>query len=157
MTAESRGIAVGPGEGETVRSPIGGDITIVLRGEQTNGALAVLENLIPPGEGPPLHLHTREDEMVYMLEGELRWKLGDEISTTGPGSFIFIPRGLRHSWQNVGKEPSRMLFSFAPAGMEGFFDRLSGLTDFDLEAFREAGAAHGMEVVGPPLAESDPL
>jgi quercetin dioxygenase-like cupin family protein len=157
MTGEARGIAVGPGERETVRSAIGGDIIFILRGEQTNGALSVLENLIPPGEGPPLHLHTREDEMVYVLEGDLRWKLGDELTTAGPGSFIYIPRGLRHGWQNVGKEPSRMLFSFAPAGFEGFFDRLAEVREFDPEAFRAAGAAHGMEVVGPPLAESDPL
>jgi hypothetical protein len=50
-----------------------------------------------------------------------------------------------------------MLITFSPAGMEGFFDRMSSMTEFDPEAFRQAGAEHGMEVVGPPLAESDPL
>lgn len=50
-----------------------------------------------------------------------------------------------------------MLITFAPAGMEGFFDRLSTLTEFDLDAFRAAAAEHGMDVVGPPLSESDPL
>jgi hypothetical protein len=53
--------------------------------------------------------------------------------------------------------PARMLATFTPAGIEGFFDRLADLTAFDPEAFRAAAAAHGMEVVGPPLAESDPL
>ena len=157
MSGEADAVTVRPGEGETARSPIGGDVTFITRGEQTNGALAVLDIGVPPDVGPPLHRHTREDEWVYVLEGEMRWKLGDELRSTPAGSFVFIPRGLAHCFQNVGEEPGRMLVTFAPAGMEGFFDRLSELTAFDLDAFRRAGAEHGMEVVGPTLAESDPL
>jgi hypothetical protein len=56
----ARGIAVGPGEGELIRNPLGGDITHLVRGEQSNGALAALEAVNSPGEGPPLHVHTRE-------------------------------------------------------------------------------------------------
>jgi quercetin dioxygenase-like cupin family protein len=153
----TKGIAVGPGEGERVRSPLGGDVTFIVRGEQSNGALAALEAVNAPGEGPPLHFHGREDETVYILEGEFRFKLGDELSTAGPGSFVFIPRGLVHTWQVIGDRPGRFLFTFAPAGMEGFFDRLSTLTEFNPGAFRAAAAEHAMEVVGPPLAESDPL
>jgi quercetin dioxygenase-like cupin family protein len=151
------GIAVGAGEGEHVRSPLGGDVTFIVRGEQSNGALAALEAVNAPGEGPPLHVHGREDETVYVLEGNFRWKLGDELSLTGPGSVVFIPRGLAHTWQVIGEGPGRMLVTFAPAGMEGFFDRLSAMEEFNLEEFRAAAAEHGMEVVGPRLAESDPL
>jgi quercetin dioxygenase-like cupin family protein len=97
MEAESRGIAVAPGEGQHIPSPIGGDITFIVRGEQSNGALAALEAVAPPREGPPLHFHGREDETVYILEGDSRWKLGDELSTRGPGSFVFIPRRLAHT------------------------------------------------------------
>jgi quercetin dioxygenase-like cupin family protein len=157
MDAKSEGIAVTPEMGRRVRNPLGGDVTFIVGGEETNGALAVLDAVNAPGEGPPLHFHGREDETVYVLEGEFRWKLGDELCTTGPGSFVFIPRGLSHTWQVIGDRPGRMLITFVPAGMEGFFERLSSLTEFDPEAFRAAGAEHGMEVVGPPLAESDPL
>jgi quercetin dioxygenase-like cupin family protein len=151
------GVALGAGDGERIRSPLGGDITHIVRGEHSNGALAAMEATNAPGEGPPLHRHTREDETVYVLEGEFRWKLGDQlISSTGPGSFVFIPRGVPHTWQVLG-EHGRMLVTFFPAGMEGFFDKLSSLTEFDLGAFRAAAAEHGMEVVGPPLAESGPL
>jgi quercetin dioxygenase-like cupin family protein len=150
-------MAVGPDEGETVRSPIGGDVTFVARGKETDGAFATLNVGVPPGEGPPLHVHSREDEWVFILAGDLRWKLGDELRRTGAGSFVFIPRGTAHCFQNVGEEPGRILIIFAPAGMEGFFDRLSEMTEFDLEMFRRAAAEHGMEVIGPPLAESDPL
>ena len=153
----SRALAVGPGEGETARSPIGGDVTFIARGEQTNGALTALDVGVPPGEGPALHLHTREEESIYVLEGDLRWKLGDELRVTPAGSFVFIPRDLAHCFQNVGETPGRMLVTFTPAGMEGFFDRLSKLTAFDPDAFRRAGAEVGTDMVGPPLAESDPL
>ena len=80
MPHEPLGLAVRPGEGETARSPIGGDMTFVARGEQTNGALVAVEIVVPPGEGPPLHVHTREDEAVYVLEGDLRFKLHAELS-----------------------------------------------------------------------------
>ena len=157
MNETAHGIAVGRDDGERIRSPIGGDITFIVRGEQSNGALAALEAGAPPGEGPPLHFHGREDETVYVLEGNFRFKLGEDLSTIGPGTFVFIPRGLPHTWQCIGDRPGRFLFTFAPAGMEGFFDRLSSMTKFDLEEFRAAAAEHGMEVVGPRLAESDPL
>ena len=62
--------------------------------------------------------------MFYVLEGDLRWKLGDDVSTTPAGSFVFIPRGLAHCFQNVGEAPARMLIIFAPAGMERFSERV---------------------------------
>ena len=152
------GISVDAGEGERIPSPLGGDVTQIVRGEDSNGALAALEAINDPGEGPPLHIHTREDETAYVLEGEFRWKLGDRmISSTGPGAFVFIPRGLPHTWEVISEERGRMLVTFSPAGMEGFFDRLASMEEFDLETFRAAAAEHGMEVVGPRLAESDPL
>jgi quercetin dioxygenase-like cupin family protein len=154
---QNGGIAVGARAGERIRSPLGGDVTQILRGEHSNGELAALEAINGPGEGPPLHVHTREDETVYVLEGEFRWKLGDELSVTGPGSFVFIPRGVSHTWQVIGEGDGRMLVTFFPAGMEGFFDRLSSMTEFDLDTFSAAAAEHGKEVVGPPLAHSDPL
>jgi len=157
MVDTPTGIAVAAGAGERIRSPLGGDITFIVRGEQSGGALAAMVALAPPGDGPPLHIHTREDETVYVLEGEFRWRLGEEPIASGPGSFVFIPRGLAHTWQCLGDRPGRMLITFAPAGMEGFFESLSSLTDFDPEAFRRAGEEHAMKVVGPPLAESDPL
>src|SRR2546421_5711027 len=109
MPDEQRGMVVGPGVGEHVRSPIGGDMTFIARGGQTNGALVVADVAVPPGEGPPLHVHSREDETIYVLEGDLRVKLGDELSTTPPGSFVFIPRGMAHTFQNVGEQPGRIL------------------------------------------------
>jgi quercetin dioxygenase-like cupin family protein len=157
MPGEPHGLAVGPGEGQGLRGPLGGDVTFIVRGQQTNGALTALEVRNPPGEGPPLHVHGREDESVYVLAGDLRFKLGDEVRATPAGSFVFIPHGVPHCFQVVGEDEGRMLVTFAPAGMERFFERLSQMSAFDLAEFRRAAAESGMEVVGPPLAESDPL
>ncbi len=157
MPAESRGYTVVPGQVETFRNPLGGDVTFLARSEHTGGTVTAFESTVPPGDGPPLHIHTREEEWIYVLEGDLRWKLDGELSNTPAGSFIFIPRGQPHCFQNIGSGDARILISFAPAGMEGFFDKQAELTEFDPEAFRAAGAVHGMDVVGPPLAESDPL
>jgi quercetin dioxygenase-like cupin family protein len=151
------GLAIGPGEGDTSSSPLGGDVRYVVRGEASGGALTALEVRNPPGSGPPLHLHREQEETIYVLEGEIRWRLGDGLTTSGPGTFVFIPRGAAHTWQVTSDVPARMFITFTPAGMEAFFERLSAMTEFDPEEFRAAAAESGMDVVGPPLAESHPL
>jgi quercetin dioxygenase-like cupin family protein len=157
MSEQTGGVAVAPAEAEFIRSPVGGDLTFLVRAEQSNGALLALQTTAPPGEGPPLHTHTREEETIYVVSGDFRWQVGDEVSAAPPGSFAFIPRGVPHTWQNIGDQPGTILVTFMPAGMEGFFESLSRLTEFDPEEFRAAGAEKGTEMVGPPLAVSHPL
>jgi len=156
MAYEPSGLAVGPDEGQRLRGPLSGDVTFIVRGEQTNGALTALEVGNPPGEGPPLHVHGREDETVYVLSGDHRFRLGDVVRAMPAGSFVFIPHGVPHCFQNVGEDEGRMLVTFAPAGMERFFERLSHMSAFDPDEFRAAATESGMEVVGPPLAQSHP-
>jgi quercetin dioxygenase-like cupin family protein len=153
---ENRGLAVAAGDGEYVPNPLT-DLNFIASAEQTDGAMLVLESIAPPGEGPPLHVHTREEEAIYVVSGDFRWKLGDTLSDAPAGSFAFIPRGVAHAWQNVGDEPGTLFITFVPAGMEAFFERFARATEFDPEEFRAAGAEAGMETVGPPLAVSDPL
>src|SRR3954464_11078803 len=113
-------VTVGPGEGDTIQGPVGGPLTFKVRGHQTGGALTALENVIPPGEGPPLHTHAEEDEFWWVIEGELRFTLGEERKSARAGTFVFVPRGTPHNFQNVGKEDARILVMFTPAGMERF-------------------------------------
>lgn len=159
MSDGLRPVCVGPGEGETIQGPVGGPLTFKVRGAETNGTLTAFENVVAPKEGPPLHTHANEDEAWYVIEGQLRFKLDEEISSAPAGSFVFVPRGTKHCFQNTGEAPARILVLFTPAGMERFFDRLESLPDgpLDPDAFRSIGLEVGMEVVGPPLAESDPL
>jgi mannose-6-phosphate isomerase-like protein (cupin superfamily) len=150
--------AVAPGEGATIQGPAGGPLTFKARGEQTNGALTLFENVIAPGDGPPLHTHADEDECWYVLQGGLRFRLGDEIAQAPAGAFVFVPRGTPHCFQNAGQEPARIIVMFTPSGMERFFDRFATLPvgPVDPEAFRSIGAEVGMDVVGPPMAATHP-
>jgi mannose-6-phosphate isomerase-like protein (cupin superfamily) len=157
MTDERRAVAAIPEACERSRSPIGGDVTYLVRGRETDGAMTALDVIVPPGEGPALHVHGREAEGLYVVSGGLRFRLGDEIRDTPAGSFVFVPSGVAHCFQNTGDEPARMLVTFTPAGMEGFFEELARLDAVDPAAFRDAAGGYGMTVVGPPLAQSHPL
>jgi quercetin dioxygenase-like cupin family protein len=151
--AVTKPVAIQPGEGPTIEGPAGGPLTFKVRGEQTGGALTALENVIAPGDGPPLHVHAEEDESWYVLEGELRFRLDAEVAHAPEGAFVFVPRGTPHCFQNPGATPARVLILFTPSGMERFFDAFAALPagPVDPAAFREIGATVGMEVVGPPL------
>jgi quercetin dioxygenase-like cupin family protein len=140
-------LMVGPGGGETVRNPVGGIVTFKATGMESAGVLTTFESVIAPGDGPPLHVHAREDEVLYVLEGEFRFQLGDDVHGAPEGSLMYVPRGVAHCFQNVADHPGRLLIFFTPAGMEHFF----GLTGGDPEAFKKAAEVVGMEVVGPPL------
>ena len=146
-----------PGEGAASENPLGVELVFKVRGEQTDGSLTAFENLVASDDGPPLHTHANEDETIYVLEGEVRFKLGEEIQTGPAGSYVFIPRGTPHCWQNVGDAPARMLFHFTPSGMERFFDGFAALEAPGPASFAEVGAQVGVAVVGPPLAQSDPV
>ena len=146
-----------PGEGAAVDNPLGADVVFKARGEQTDGTLTAFETVVGPGDGPPLHTHANEGESVYVLDGEMRFKLGAEIQAAPAGSFVFIPRGAPHTWQNVGDGPARILIHFTPSGMERFFDGFAALEAPGPAAFETVGAEVGVDVVGPPLAQSDPV
>ena len=155
-------IAVARGEGLSVESPVGGAITFKLTAGESGGALTAIEATAAPGEGPPLHVHRAQDEVIYTLVGEFRVKLADEMINAPAGSFVFIPRGTPHTWQNVGAAPARFFAILMPAatGFEQFFTRYAALPPQErgLEAFaRLSRETQAMEVLGPPLAQSNPI
>ena len=136
MTDATSAVVVGPNDGTRIEGPVGGPLTFKVRGEQTNGALAALENVIPPGQGPPLHTHANEDEAWYVIEGELRFKLAGDVQYAPAGSFVFVPRGTPHCFQNAADAPASILVTFTPAGMERFFDGFAALSERDREVLR---------------------
>jgi len=155
----ARAIVMGPGDGQTVANPAGGGLTYKARSGQTGGGLTGWESTAAPGEGPPLHLHVNEDEFMYVLEGGLRFTLDETDHAAPAGSFVFIPRGVPHTWQNARDGHARILFVFTPAspGMERFFERSAELPEDTrmADAFNTLASDAGMEVLGPPLARSD--
>jgi quercetin dioxygenase-like cupin family protein len=157
MSEETRPLVRRPAEGQAVFAPVG-RLTFKARGEETGGALTLFESVAPPGEGPPLHVHVNDDEFMYVLEGRLRFRLGDAVQDAPAGSFVFIPKGLAHTWQNAGDSRARFLAGFAPAapGMERFFERSAELAHDVRLADGFGSFAHdaGMDVLGPPLTHT---
>ena len=130
-----------------------------LSGEDTNGAYAVLESITPPDGGPPLHVHTREDECFYILEGEYEFQVGEQTLRASAGSFLFGPRGTPHRFRNVGSAVARHLVIAQPAGIENFFSEISDLTAEaeggppDLTRVHELAARYGIELLGAPARQ----
>src|ERR671915_1512659 len=93
--------------------------TIKATGKETGGRFTLVEVLEPEGEEAPLHVHHREDEAFWILEGELTFQVGEETIKASPGSFLFGPRDVPHRY-TVESGPARLLFILSPAGFEEF-------------------------------------
>lgn len=131
----------------------------LVTGAESGGAYFAMEAVVPPGGGPPPHIHTREDETFYVLDGEMDFLLGDEWVSAGPGDFVNVPRGTVHCFRNSGDTVTRMVLTFSPAGLERFFeetldeadsDRIEDLPDNVQEVaarFLEAAPRHGLEFI----------
>ena len=136
-------------------------MTLKATAEQTGGAYGLVEGLAAPGSGPPLHVHTREDEAFWVLDGQLTVRCGDDTFSVGPGSFTFLPRGIPHTFLVEGDEMARILSICAPGGFEQFFveagrpapeDGLPPAGPVDVAALARIGSQYGVQFVGPPLA-----
>ncbi|KAJ7524897.1 hypothetical protein O6H91_17G026700 [Diphasiastrum complanatum] len=96
-------------------------VTLKVLGNETGGSYSLFEVLVPPGSGPPPHIHTLEDESWYMLEGELIWLVGGKKFHAKPGSFIHLPRFVPHTFTNRFDKTSVMVVTSAPGGFEKWF------------------------------------
>jgi quercetin dioxygenase-like cupin family protein len=127
----------------------------------TGGALSVFRATMPMGFGPPRHIHTREDEVFVVEDGEALFDVDGRILTAGPGTTVFMPRGVPHTFR-VQSPVSRMLGLMTPGGFEALFRNLgvaaggrrlppAGAVPFDLPAVMAEQERLGTRVVGPPL------
>lgn len=122
--------ALGPGEGHAVRL-VAHRLTVKAPGDATGGAFALFECELCRGFEPPLHLHTREEESYYVLDGELTFSVGDERVEARAGSFVLLPRGIPHTFSVGGGGSARALLIVSPAAFEGFFLELADPVDTD--------------------------
>lgn len=139
-----------------------GIVTILIDGETTGGAYVFFDELTDPGGGPPLHVHEREDEAYFILEGRFEFQVGEQTLTAGPGGFVVAPRGVPHTFRNLESTPARKLALAWPAGIDQFFlevgqpvtaDTASPATPPDAYAmaqFAQAVAKYGMTMLAPP-------
>jgi len=112
-------IHIGPGEGDAF-SAVGDVHRVLASGRQTGDVYTLHEIRASPNNGPPPHIHPREDECFFVLEGEGEFQIGDEKITARAGTFIQGPRGIAHSFKNNTQLPARILVFITPAGFENF-------------------------------------
>jgi quercetin dioxygenase-like cupin family protein len=148
-----------PGEGRTI-AVVGDVYRFLATGEDTNGRYALWEAVVPPGCGPPPHVHSREEEGFYVLEGEITFTVGDKRVVATAGTFANMPVGTPHSFKNEGDQPARMLISVAPAGLEQMFFEFgvpveqgavtaAPPTKAEIEKLLEVAPRYGIEVILP--------
>lgn len=125
MPADANVLIVRPDERHGVPTAAGGDVYATLAtGDQTHGGYYLTHAIVPPGGGPPAHIHTREEEAFYVLSGELVFLAGEDEVRAPAGTFVNIPRGTKHRFRNDSASEAELIFWFAPAGIEGLFREL---------------------------------
>ncbi len=109
-----------PDEGKTI-AVVGDVYRFLATGDETDGRYAMFEAHVSPGGGPPPHIHSREEESFYVLEGEITFQVSDQQFVAKAGTFANMPVGSLHSFRNNTDKLARMIISVAPAGLEKMF------------------------------------
>ena len=126
----------------------------------TGGAFDQFELTANPDHaGAPEHVHDDVDEAFFVLDGTFQFKLGDETFLAEEGTFLFVPRGVNHTWRNAVLRRSRMILTYIPGGMQSFFEEAAPLmhaTTPDPAALDAVNERHGTHIVGPPLPSASP-
>lgn len=147
-----------PGEGETL-AVVGDLYTFLVTGENTDGRYASWEAIVLPGGGPPPHLHRREEEGFYVLEGEVAFYVEGQRQVAGPGTLLNLPVGVVHAFKNETDRPAKMLIWVAPAGLERMFQEVGIVLDrsalpqpttqADIERLLAVAPRYGIEIMLP--------
>ena len=135
-------------------------MTFLATAEDTQGQFALIEAVARKGNVPPPHIHHREEETFYVLEGEMTVSVGDRTTKAKPGTMVFLPRDVVHSFA-IESEQLRMLILLTPAGMEGWFKEFSApapamrlppaaeVPYSEIQKMLEVGPRYGLEFVLP--------
>lgn len=135
-------------EGKTI-NVLGDMQTIKLTAKDTNGLFTLIEENNTPGTMIPPHVHTKEDEIFKVLEGELELTVGDNTTVLKAGDLAFGPRNIPHSWKVIGNTNAKVILSVFPAGIEDMFEALGELPPGspDMEKVMEICARQGISFV----------
>jgi mannose-6-phosphate isomerase-like protein (cupin superfamily) len=129
---------------------------VKLANADTNGTSAVFHLDAPPMSGPPLHRHSREDEWLYVLDGEVTVVVDGHRSVLGTGASAFAPRGTAHTFQIFGRASAQLLVLVTPGGFNQFMEPVSALNKPlsapDLAGTERIMNEYGLELLGPPLS-----
>ena len=129
----------------------GGRLDIFLTGAQTNGWLTGGLYTSPPDNGPPVHIHHHEDELLIVIEGRFSFFADDVWTEGGPGTTVFLPRGKPHAFRNIGDTLGKLYVFANPSGLESFFQQCDEpfhrADGPDMETITGIAAKHGIEFV----------
>jgi quercetin dioxygenase-like cupin family protein len=135
-----------PGEGKVV-GVLRDQSTFKVLSEQTGGAYAILEQKIPAGHGPPLHVHRHETEIFYVLEGQFEITVGDQKVIAPAGAMVVGPRDIRHTFRNIGPKEGRLLLTVIPGRFANYFIEVDGVPDNDRAAIKALCAKYDVEIL----------
>jgi mannose-6-phosphate isomerase-like protein (cupin superfamily) len=141
-----------PAERAKLVQVFGGDIYLTMPLAETGRGVSLFEDVRRPGDGPPLHVHHKEDEIFRIVEGRFRLRIGDATFDAGPGDTLLLPRDVPHSFINSGDVTGRLLIVLQPGGFERFFLEVAeqGLAPpADMRQIAELAARYGLEFLGP--------
>ena len=133
----------------------------------TGGALGVSLVTQPPGIATPLHRHTHEAEALFVLEGTIEYRAGEQTYQLGDGDFLHLPAGVPHAFRIRGTAPARFLALTTPGGLMDLYDEVGvpaaamrlpaegegRSMPEEIDRWNEVGPRYGLQVVGPPLPE----
>lgn len=163
MRNQNQAKYVATGTGPAFWGP-GDQITFLLTGAETGGAFFLAECAVAPQGGPPPHIHHREDESIFVMDGTVTFQVDGTTLRASAGDLVYIPRGTVHGFQNTGATRAKLLVLATPAGLENFFaeafvpapDRFADPPSVDQAIFvrlMEAAPRHGLEILFPAPAE----
>ena len=129
----------------------------MITGQDSAGTISMFEFTISPRQGPPRHVHHREDETYYILTGEFVFEVGGTRYSLLPGSTIYAPRDVPHCWANAAAVESKMIMACTPGGFEGFFEESAKaiMNKVNPTQMNQIMAKYGCELLGPPLGNGD--
>ena len=141
----------------------GGTVSLLVSGAETGGTFSLIESVQIPGSEPPLHVHEREDELFYVLKGDVAVVAGAETHKLSAGQSIFLPRGIPHTFR-IKSAAAQMLGFITPSGFEKWFQTLgTPATSFDLpelsgapspaviDRMQQLSAELGVRIIGGPV------
>lgn len=130
-------------------------LRLVMSGEETGGRFALIQMIVRREDEPPRHLHTREDEVLYVVEGTIVVSIADSRVECTSGDAVLLPRGRDHGFM-LCTEEARLLVLAMPAGIEGFYMELeTARSDARyVERLIALAARYGVEITGPAIRET---
>ena len=147
-------IVLKEGEGLRLQSGPGRDLIFKVTGEDTSGAFDYFIVQVAPHGGPPLHVHHRQEEIIHVLKGQFKVRIGDSHYQLGEGGFAYLPSKVPHAFLNLTDEPGEIIVVYTPGGGHHFYEELGPATHNgtpDRAVVAAIFEKHDMSLLGPPL------